>query len=257
MLSFWAALTPDDVEAYVRGLILPGYLSHLTMEPLQFKRQTHNFDGRQPLILRYSGPGRLEEFPLDPVEHLPGLLRRLPEKLDLSKIVLNQNDALWNWENADETAPLSSPATDVSVESPSLRLFFLAAEPLFGQKAETRYPSEDAYVSVSRGEIFLSYRVVRDYLSARCRALLLPDSPVQSDSTEATAEFLAGTCRFRFGSLHGRLIPDDGELSEDIARFADLVKPLEHVSDYLDRETPKGPVRIDSDGIRLTLAEKR
>lgn len=255
MLSFWAELTPDEVEAYVCGLILPGYLSHLTLEPLQFRLQAHNFDGRQPLVLRYTGPGRYEEFPLEPAEHLSGLLRRLSAKLNLERIAFPPNDALWNWDNSDETAPLSHPQ-QTGDEPNALRLFFLPAEPLLGQKADAPYTSADAYVSVSRCEIFLSFRVIRDYLTARCRTLLLPDSPLLADQTGAITEFFAGTCRFHFGPLFGRLIPDDRSLPEEIARFAHLTKPLEYIAEYFDQTATKYPIRFDEDGLRLKLAEK-
>lgn len=262
MLSFWAELTADEVEAYVCGLILPGYLSHLTLEPLQFRLQAHNFDGRQPLVLRYTGPGRYEEFPLEPAEHLPGLLRRLAAKINPEKIVFPPNDALWNWENSDLTGlsgavPPLPNERQTDDEQSVLRLFFQPAEPLLGQKADAPYESADAYVSVSRREIFLSFRVIRDYLTACCRALLLPDSPLLTNQTSANTEFFAGTCRFNFGPLFGRLIPDDRTLPEEIARFAHLTKPLEYIADYFDPAAAKCPVRFDEDGLRLKLAEKK
>ena len=62
MLSLWANADEHAVEAYAGGLVLPEYLAHLRLDPFRFAAQPQSGDGQQPLVLRYVGEGRLEQF---------------------------------------------------------------------------------------------------------------------------------------------------------------------------------------------------
>ncbi|MDD3588012.1 MAG: hypothetical protein PHQ75_12595, partial [Thermoguttaceae bacterium] len=62
MLTFWANVREADIEHYARSLVLPAFMSHLRMDPFSLSQQQHNADGREPLVVLYSGDGRLEEI---------------------------------------------------------------------------------------------------------------------------------------------------------------------------------------------------
>ena len=245
MLSFWAELDVSAIESYARGLLLPEYMSHLTLERFDFSRQPHNRDGRAPLLFRYSGVGRAEEFLLSPEEHAPAMLERLAERIDPQKILLSEKDAIWNWNAAENSAA-------------ALRIFFSLVPTDSSPISDRPFPAADAYVSVSRREIFLSHKPLREYILQRCRAALRSDSPLMTPNAaeHLTTEILAGTVGFRFGALAGTLLPGDEESSRALVRFARLDEPLEQLADYVTRNFRTGAVRLDDDGLRLSLAPK-
>lgn len=246
MLSFWAELDVSAIESYARGLLLPEYMSHLALEHFEFSRQPHNRNGRAPLLLRYSGVGRAEEFLLPPEEHAPTMLERLVERIDPKKIILSEKDAIWNWSTAE------NPADGV------LRIFFSSAPADSSPISDRPFSAVDAYVSVSRREIFLSHKPLREYVLQRCRAALRPDSPLLTPvaADRLTIETLAGTVGFRFGALAGTFLPGDEESSRALVRFARLDEPLGQLADYVTRNFMTGGVRLDDDGLHLPLVPK-
>ena len=242
MLSFWAELDVSAIESYARGLLLPDDMSHLTLERFDFTRQPHNRDGRTALLLHYVGVGRVEEFSLPPEQHVRGMLERLPERIDPEKISFSEKDALWNWNAA-------SPSKAV------LRVFFRPASQRPVSVAKEPYPSDQAYVSVSRREIFFAQNVLRDYILVRCRETLRPDSPLFDPETaeRLTTETHAGTVHFRLGTLAGSFLPGDEKSSRDLIRFARLEEPLTQLTDYVTRDFQKGRALLDEEAFRLPL----
>lgn len=265
MISFWAHLTGSDIESYARSLILPDFMSHLVMEPFDFGIQDHNGSGRTPILIRYSAQGRREDIRLAPENHAETFVKRLTNRIDLDKIAFSKEGVLWNWTrpiNAAEKAeteidPSDSARNDVSSESEpdrsSLRIFFQPKKATFGQKSSRPIPPADAYVSVSRGEIFMAHHVLKDYIVARYRQILLnPDGEIP----EPVIDYSAGTYHFQFGAVCGSLIPDDREVEGDLVLFADLKRPLDHVAPYLARFPSASGARFDSDGVRIRLEIK-
>lgn len=181
MIDFWARLDETDVEKYAKTLILPEYMSHLNLRPFSLSEQRESASGREPLTLLYVGDGRLEELELQPERDALPLIASLDLGVNPEKIRLPNSGAYWTWndfgpthpffsepldsENGDEDAP-----NDDKTPSRCLRVYFEPRETTFSQTL--KFDAQDAYVSVSRQEIFFSWRVLQAYLEARCRDLL-------------------------------------------------------------------------------------
>ena len=195
MIDFWASLDESDVEKYAKTLILPEYMSHLNLRPFSFSEQRESASGREPLTLLYVGDGRLEELELRPERDALPLIASLALGVDVEKIRLPNSGAYWTWSDYGPTHPFFSEPraseTDVSstasdAESPRfLRVYFEPRETTF---SPTRtFDAQDAYVSVSRREIFFSWRVLEAYLEARCRDLLIDFSATSCGATNNEA----------------------------------------------------------------------
>ena len=187
MIDFWARLDETDVEKYAKTLILPEYMSHLNLRPFSLSEQRESASGREPLTLLYVGDGRLEELELRPERDALPLVASLDVGVDVEKIRLPNSGAYWTWsdygpshpffseplddEKNDEIDNEKDDATTNDKASPRcLRVYFEPRKTTFSRTAT--FDAQDAYVSVSRREIFFSWRVLEAYLEARCRDLL-------------------------------------------------------------------------------------
>ena len=184
MIDFWARLDESDVEKYAKTLILPEYMSHLSLRPFSLSEQRESASGREPLTLVYVGDGRLEELELQPERDALPLIASLPLGLNPEKIRLSNNGACWTWNEFGPSHPFfaNSVESEKSDKTPPndaassrfLRVYFEPREKTFSKTL--RFDAQDAYVSVSRREIFFSWRVLEAYLKARCLDLLAPSS---------------------------------------------------------------------------------
>lgn len=206
MIDFWARLDESDVEKYAKTLILPEYMSHLNLRPFSLSEQRESASGREPLTLLYVGDGRLEELELRPERDALPLIASLDVGVDVAKIRLPNSGAYWTWSDYGPSHPFFSQPLDSEndakepsdgAESPRfLRVYFEPRETTFSQTRT--FDAQDAYVSVSRREIFFSWRVLQAYLEARSRDLLIDfcataDNNPNNDSTqpEAPKPFIA------------------------------------------------------------------
>lgn len=193
MIDFWARLDESDVEKYAKTLILPEYMSHLNLRPFSLSEQRESASGREPLTLLYVGDGRLEELELQPERDALPLIASLDLGVNLEKISLPNSGAYWTWndfgpthpffseplesENGDEDAP-----NDDKTSTRCLRVYFEPRQTTFSQTL--KFDAQEAYVSVSRQEIFFSWRVLQAYLEARCLDLLDDATAPLNDSAQ-------------------------------------------------------------------------
>lgn len=240
MISMWAYLTEGDVEGYAATIVLPSYLAHLELQPFSFDGQPENSDGQELLRLTYSGEGRIEEFALDPEDHALAAIRFVCPGIDDSRIQLPRDDASWHWSGSDEPQR-------------KMRVYFSpTTEALHGSTAPP--PSEQAYVSVSRGHAFLGRPVVESYLRAWLGRLGIEGQEIccDFDTPSAGIEFTAGP-------VGGQMFLDEKAVAEDLMRFAGLDKALDHVSDLveidLDSDVPDDS-GVCKDGIYISLSQR-
>lgn len=218
MIDFWARIDETDVENYAKTLILPEYMSHLKLRPFSFSEQVESASGREPLTLAYVGDGRLEELTLEPERDAAALIASLDLGVDVEKIQIATSGPCWTWNDFGPTHPFfSRPLDEESAEDDAaarrfLRVYFEPREKRFLR--ELTFDASDAYVSVSRREIFFSWRVLRACLEARCRDLLVADG-APSDAAPRPVE------------------------------DADADEPLDDVSPSDAVESPDRPRRVD------------
>ncbi len=240
MIFLWANLTEADVAAYAASLVLPAYLSHLQLAPVRFDRQAKSSDGREPLVLTYVGQGRLEEYALLPRDHALPMIGLVCPGIALSQIRVPEDDAHWVW-NAD-------------CDGSPMRIYFAPARPLSGPAAS---PAEDqqAYVSVSRGHVFVARPLVEAYLQAWLQQLGIRETVARFDfpTPSGEVEFLAG-------KVGGQLTLDGLEQAQDLARFAGLGPALGEIREFAEPDLDAGDQTrcgIFEDGVYFPLSPGR
>ncbi|MDO5580896.1 MAG: hypothetical protein Q4G69_07155 [Planctomycetia bacterium] len=278
MLFYKAFINEQDIENYTRSLILPSYMAYLTMDPFHFADQMYNANGRESLIVSYSGEGRLEEVALDPETHASAILRESHFGIDLSKVLLPE-DSCWNWSGNSERK-----------DQKIMNLFFLPRDPFLGYESKEIFAARDAYISVSRQELFLSRKIIREYLMERLRAILFPDSPYmlilanddpeeakmsssdqfsryedseedgEEEKTDGGSRFSLNTApdgfRFTIGKLEGSFTIDSPEIFRDLLQFAHLERAYKMIEEYIHFDWTNAIPRTEEEGLFFYPKEK-
>lgn len=238
MLSLQALVTEHDVEQYASQLVLPPYLSHLRLAPFELQRQSPSSDGREPLELTYLGEGRLEQFALESEPHAVGILRFVLPGVDVSRIRLPQDDARWHWSSNSDAGP------------PTLRIYFSPTCESLGEDNQPP-PVEQAYVSVSRGHVFIGRALVELYIKTWLARLDVHETIGQftfSPGSEGV-EFVGS-------SVGGQLLFDGAVVSEDLIRFAGLGSATREAAalvESFDGPADGGDFGVFEDGVYLHL----
>jgi hypothetical protein len=237
MIALWVFASPADVESYAATLLLPSYLAHLQLQGVQFSTQAVHRTGREPLVLQYRGAGRLEEYRLEPQPHALGLIRFLCPQAQSARLQLPQDDANWFWPPPGESQQ-------------TMRIYFSPAASVLGQSRD-RPAASEAYVSVSRGHVFIGPDILQAYLDAWLRHLGLPVEPLELQCDSAS-----GGIEFSTQRLGGQLFVDTVAMAEDLLRFAGLAPALADVEAVarLDLQQPHdGRCGVFPDGLYLPL----
>lgn len=239
MISLWAIVSEKDVESYVGTLLLPAYLSHLRLGPFTFIAQAANRDGREPLEVTYVGEGRVEEFTLPPSEHALAMIRFVCPGIDADRVQLPQDDASWYW------SVHGDPMEEMKI--------YLAPTTEALNASIGRPVAQEAYVSVSRGHVFLGRAVVEAYIRA-----WLGRMGVAAEEVSFNFGTPSAGAAFRAGCIGGELCLDDEVTARDLLRFAGLERQLEYVHDYveLDLEAAADDSGIFEDGIYIQLVRR-
>ncbi len=238
MLSMWAFLKESDVEAYLASVVLPSYLSHLRLRPFQFSWQSTNCDGQEPLMVIYEGGGRLEEYALHPEEHTLPMIRSVCPRIDTSRIQLPRDDARWHWTTSDEPPQ-------------RMRIYFAPTTHSLCRSGPAA-PSQRAYVSVSRGHVFIDRTSVESYLKAWLDCLGI-------DPAAFTLDFdtPSGDVAFATDAVGGQMFLDDDVIAHDLVRFAGLEPALMHVDRFAEVDMDSDASEkcgIYEDGVYIHLA---
>lgn len=248
MLTFWGLLTESEIDVYVASLLLPPYLSHLSRVPFRFDLQEDNVDGREPLLVTYLGEGRLEEYRLKPEEHAFGLLKSILPDLDASAIRFSPSGPIWSRGPGRTISTDSDSLTNIS----GLRVFF---ETTFSGIDETDTPQfapPEAYVSVSRQELFISRSTLARYLAAWMDRIA-----GKNEDEEAIAkpelQLVGGGYSFQGLQLGGEFLLQNDIVFQDLLRFSGLSRALEEIRHLARLDMEAGETEISDDGIRLTL----
>jgi len=238
MISLWAVVKEPDVEAYAATLVLPPYLSHLHLEPFSFCAQATNRDGHEPLELSYRGEGRLEHYRLLPEDHALALVGAVCAGINTSRIHLPRDDARWHWTAGPD-------------DEPQMRIYFAPTAQTLPEMP-TAHPADDAYVSVSRGHVFIGRRVVRSYLETWLARLGLEGESITCDFDPP-----GGGVEFTGEHVGGELLLADETATRDLVRFAGLQPALDEVREFarLDLDDAAGDLCERSDeGVTLRLS---
>ena len=238
MLSLWTTVSEADIASYAAALMLPPHLAHLRLAPCKFADQAVNSDGRESLRLVYVGEGRLEEFRLAPMEHALPLLEMLSPGLDTSRVRLPRDDAVWSWSASGKTLE-------------QMRIYFAPTSRALNESIG-RPVGQEAYVSVSRGHVFIGRPIIECYLEAWLRRLGVHAAAIHLEMPTAGSSIALAV-----GPIGGELLVDDDATADDLIRFAGLERPLAQVKEFstADGDAPASPCGVLPDGVYLPLAE--
>ena len=282
MISLWVLLNEKEMDNYVKTLILPEYMSHLSVCPFRFSQQTPNTTGREPLIVAYSGDCRLEEILLTPEKHALAMIDSLRQKPDRNKILLS-TDAIWTWptipgayhgsvidrfnENRFKKNGLERQVEDQSDSGSSSLSMRIYIHPIVEPEVTftDRFPTEWAYISVSRGELFISRTIIAKYIEQYC--LLLMDqtendshrnpgkSPGKDEKTQPVFEMstVSGGYAFQLGSIAGEMIINTDDEIERIMASAGLLKAIQQLSVACPVNWQNGNKQISDSGIFISF----
>jgi hypothetical protein len=236
MISLWAWVEPSDVEAYAASLLLPDYMSHLHLAPVAFASQAPHRDGREPLVLTYVGEGRLEEFRLEPEEHALGLLRPPAPGVIDSRVQLPRDDASWSWSGSEGCGE-------------KMRVCFAPTTAALGVRSR-KAPSDQAYLSVSRGHVFVGRALVEDYLRAWLEHLGL-----RADAVEVALVTPSGAVELSAGAIGGQMLLDDVTI-RDLLGFARLDAVLSQLGEFAVLASPDASIAAATspEGVYISLA---
>lgn len=263
MLTFWGNIEEIDISAYAATLILPSYMSHLQLSPFRFAAQRSANTGEQPLTLTYTGPGRIEQFDLSPLEHAMDLLCHTCPGLHRDRVQLPKQGAIWSWPPASEKKTSNNlpvvitPGDDASAESnANMRLFFrpvvdTLAESIIGDDAEIKtqsFPPEKAYLSVSRSEIFLHIDVVTAYFRTWLAYLGVPDDTNAMSCRATVCGFLAES---PYLTIEATITPN--QLFQDLLRFAGLSRWFDELGNDIAPDLDADDTTMTDCGLRVPL----
>ena len=251
MISLWALVSEGEVEAYCGTLVLPVYLSHLSLGTFRFSDQPVNRDGREPLEITYLGDGRLEEYLLHPEQHALDLIRFVCPGIDTARIRLPKNDAYWHWAGSDKPLEPMRVYFDTAVQI----LPDTSARPNSEGRPDSGRPpgSDGSYVSVSRGHVFIDRATIESYIRAWLVRLGV------EGAHEEVFDFgtPSGGVDFEVGPIGGQFLLDGDVVAEDLIGFAGLKEALAHVADLAKLDfRPAGSDHggINDEGAYLHLA---
>lgn len=285
MLIFWANIDESDVEGFAGTLLLPSYMSHLTLSPFRIGDQPHNFDGLQPFILTYTGQGRVEQLAVAPQKHALQLLRYAVPALDFDWIRLSTNGAIWNWDVPAAKQDFASSRQESSKESsllknhslPEFRIYFEAIfHSLQSGSQKNHFSPFQTYVSVSRKEMFIGSQILAAYFQAWINRLLRRDSfpfktpfceesqkqilPKNSsrefwDNPAFALNLTSNRVRFAMQNIGGEWSVEEDDVFFDLLEFAGLKPPLKEIEQYAIPDLGSPKTQIGEVGILFQLTE--
>lgn len=245
MLTFWGLIEEADVEAYVSTLLLPEYMSHLTRSPFRFEKQPPNPDGLQPLVVTYTGLGRVEEFSIHPEKHASALLRTICPAMDTNSIRINEDEAIWNWSSS-----YALPSDDGEMAGSAMRIHFEPTVSALPAEVSGEFDPNECYVSVSRKEMFLGRSVLNDYFAAWLNRISGENERKRSD---LNIELIGGGVTFRGERLGGQFFLQDDPDFRELLRFSGLSRTLKDVAETVRLDLDSSETEIDADGFRFRL----
>jgi hypothetical protein len=261
MLTFWGNIEEADIAAYAATLILPSYMSHLQLSPFRFATQQSCNSGEQSLTLTYTGPGRIEQFELSARENALELLCHTCPGLQRNRVQLPTQGAIWLWpppksgKMPQSDRPFVTPTStdDITESGANMRLFFRpVAETLAAAETPPQsFPPEKAYLSISRGEIFLHTDVITAYFRAWLEYLGMQEPPENVTCRATTCGFIAES---PYLTIEATIEPND--IFQDMLQFAGLSRWFGELDGNIAPDLDAEGTTITNHGLLIALKKQ-
>lgn len=210
MIFFETAITSSEVARYMASLILPEDFRNMRMEEIHLDAQTLNSEGSQFLKVTYTLPGRVEDIELDPEKHAFRLIQSFHPNFQLEKVQFIPHSSRWLW------------------SQDSVRIYFTLKELNSSPSGEV-FEADEAYVSLTRRQIFLSYGLIQEYL-----LMLIADLGLETgDEVSVHWDESKGGAVYRCGNTLVQWTPEGEEEFQDLLNFAGSNLILKQTCDLL------------------------
>lgn len=199
MLNFSVEVSVEEIASYLSSHFLPEYFQNMSLKSIVLDSDALNWDGSQPLRVTYSVPGRIEDFELFPQEHAFQIIRSIYPFFQTEKVQFIPNSSMWLWDNEKMT------------------IYFMQKEQETEPSGEV-FHSDEAYLSFSRKQAFLSFDVIQEYLAAQMGELgmdLKDDFPIYWDDS-------CGGLVYRNGNVRVQWFLSAENSLKDVFRFVGL-----------------------------------
>ncbi len=211
MLNFSVEVRAEEIASYLASHFLPEYFRNMSLRQIVLDPDSLNWNGSQPLRVTYSVPGRIEDFELFPQEHAFQIIRSIYPCFQSEKVQFIPNSSMWLWDNEKIT------------------IFFMLKEQETEPSGEV-FLSDEAYLSFSRREAFLSFEVIQEYLEAQLGGLGVDlkddDSPIYWDDS-------CGGMVYRNGNAKVQWILSAENSLKDVFHFVGLDTAFIQMKEYV------------------------
>jgi len=167
----------QEITSYMASHVLPDFYENMRLEKIGLDPKFINGCGNQPLVFTYSMPGRVEDFDMRPEEHAFPLIASCHPYFEPEKAQFIAYTPLWNW--TTETVTINIEPKELDYEPT-------------GEVVST----QDAYVSISRRHVFISFDVIQEFLIIQLAQLglnLKDVQPLKWDGSRNALVLQAGT----------------------------------------------------------------
>lgn len=236
MLIFVAQINAENVERYMASVMLPPYFHNLKLERISFESQNQGASRCEPLRLRYSLPGRVEDFFLNPREHAIPLLKTAYPKIESRYVRLLDDSPIWRF------------------RKDQMLIYFTSCETCLEPSPEA-LASTESFISISRHQVYLAISTFRQYVEEMYLQMgieLPTDAKICWDDS-------VGGIRYVASPISIQLEISDEKSLNDIMNFANLLALLDQVNPWagLDfEEIQNNTVQISESGITFPLKER-
>lgn len=227
-------ITLPEITSYMASHILSDFYENMRLDKIGLAPDFTNGVGNQPLIFTYSLPGRVEDYDMRPEEHAFLLIASrhpdfVPEKAQFCRGV-----PLWTWET-DKIV--------INIEPKELD-----CEPT-GEIVNT----EDAYVSISRKHVFISFEMIQEFLTLQLARLGLNLKDVQPLKWDASRNALI--CQS--GPVSITWVISEPNAFEPLLRFLRLDQMIQNIRDeYRFSIEEAAPIHEPVKAMRIPLRKR-
>ncbi|MDO4856421.1 MAG: hypothetical protein Q4A17_00565 [Thermoguttaceae bacterium] len=142
----------SEIASYMSSHVLSDVYENMRLEKIGLNPEYINGTGNQPLVLTYSLPGRVEDYEMLPEEHAFRLISSRYPCFEPEKARFCPGVPCWTWTTEEMTINFEPKEIECEPTGEILGM-------------------QDAYVSVSRGEVFISFEMVQEFLTLQLAGL--------------------------------------------------------------------------------------
>ncbi|MDO4570195.1 MAG: hypothetical protein Q4D38_07430 [Planctomycetia bacterium] len=231
MLIFIVELDTHLISDYMATVTLPETFRYMKLDSIGLDASPARSGGRESLILTYTSPGRVEDYELYPEDHTRAMVRFLFEKVSVEEMLPVPYAPLWTWDEK------------------GLRIFFTMKRTLL-ETGASPCETQDAFVSVTRKQIFLSKNVFSRYVEALLERSGFGMTEVSVVWSPAIGGYVA-----EHENLKVQLLITEEETLTDLLDFTGLKKTLTWISSgaSVDFERVRAGADVSKEGMRIPL----